>query len=112
MVESARLLWNLGIILWTMLRQSVSRQLGSAQPAPGVPDDGVETGGIAMNWVDIPVPATYSREEEYLTWAKKNCPTYITNDAVQRHGEYYYRFYFGDSEQGQRDRVAFALRWL
>jgi hypothetical protein len=64
-----------------------------------------------MNWVELPVPITYSRTEEYSTWAKKNCPTYITNDAVQREGLFYYRFYFGDSEQGERDRAWFALRW-
>jgi hypothetical protein len=64
-----------------------------------------------MNWVELPVPPTYSRADEYLAWAKTNCPTYITNDAVQREGLFYYRFYFGDSEQGERDRAWFAMRW-
>jgi hypothetical protein len=65
-----------------------------------------------MNWVDLPVPVTYSRADEYLAWAKKNCPTYITNDAVQREGLFYYRFYFGNNWQGEQDRIMFAMRWL
>jgi len=67
-----------------------------------------------MNWVDLPVPEAWPGHSHVtpLDWAKAHCPTYITNDAVQRHGEYYYRFYFGDSEQGEQDRVVFSLRWL
>ena len=67
--------------------------------------------GMTNNWVDLPVPAAlpdlYSRFEA-LEWAKKNCVSYITNDAVQVRGEYHYRFYFGK----EQDRVAFILRWL
>ena len=59
------------------------------------------------NWVDLPVPHDFSRADEYLAWAKRHCPSYITNDAVQKEGEYHYRFYFGD----ERDQIAFALRW-
>lgn len=67
------------------------------------------------NYVDLLVPPARqgaSSKYEPLDWVKKNCPTYITNDAVQRNGEYYYRFYFGVSEQGERDRMMFILRWL
>jgi len=62
------------------------------------------------NYVDILVPiATPASPSgfEPLEWAKKNCPSYITNDAVQKQGEYYYRFFFGND----RDRVFFALKW-
>jgi hypothetical protein len=67
-----------------------------------------------MNWVELPVPPArqdWPPRYEPLDWVKKNCPTYITNDAVQKNGKYYYRFYFGDSEQGERDRIMFAMRW-
>ena len=66
---------------------------------------------MTQNYVDIPVPvATPSSKPgfEPLEWAKKNCPSYITNDAVQKQGEYYYRFYFSQ----ERDIVAFMLKWL
>ena len=62
------------------------------------------------NYVDILVPvATPSSKPgfEPLLWAKKNCPSYITNDAVQKQGEYYYRFYFGN----EKDQLMFLLRW-
>ena len=62
------------------------------------------------NWVDLPVPVAFAGCEnryEPLEWAKQHCPSYITNDAVQKEGEYHYRFYFGD----ERDAVSFALRW-
>ena len=62
------------------------------------------------NYVDILVPvATPSSKPgfEPLLWAKKNCPSYITNDAVQKQGEYYYRFYFGN----EQDQLMFLLRW-
>ena len=69
------------------------------------------------NWVDIPGPRYADRVPksatgfEALRWAKKNCPTYITNDAVQKSGQYYYRFYFAATPAGDRDRTVFALRW-
>ncbi len=68
---------------------------------------------MKQNYVDIPVPAALPAGDRVpgwplVTWAKKNCPSYITNDAVQKQGEYYYRFYFAR----ERDQVAFALRWL
>ena len=63
------------------------------------------------NCVDIIVPPVQqgpSPSFEPLLWAKQHCPSYITNDAVQKNGVYYYRFYFGR----EQDQVAFALRWL
>jgi hypothetical protein len=69
------------------------------------------------NWVDIlapPASAAFTETAtgfEALLWAKKNCPTYLTNDAVQKSGQYYYRFYFLATPEGDRDRTFFALRW-
>ncbi len=66
------------------------------------------------NYVDLLVPPVqqgpHSRYEP-LEWVKANCATYITNDAVQKNGEYYYRFYFHSTPAGYRDRTIFALRW-
>ena len=62
------------------------------------------------NWVDLLVPMAspgFESRYEPLAWALAHCPSYITNDAVQKQGEYHYRFYFGD----ERDQIAFALRW-
>lgn len=47
-----------------------------------------------------------------LDWAKKNCPSYITND-VHQDGYYTYDntkidYFFGN----ERDAVFFSLRWL
>jgi hypothetical protein len=66
------------------------------------------------NYIDLLVPPVRqgaSPTYEPLQWVKKNCRTYITNDAVQKNGDYYYRFYFQDNPQGDRDRTIFALRW-
>ena len=64
------------------------------------------------NYIDIPVPRVPPPGNEYgyepLTWAKQNCPSYITNDAVQRNGVFYYRFYFGN----EKDQIWFAMRWV
>ena len=63
------------------------------------------------NFVDLLVPVAYAGCQnvyEPLEWAKKHCPSYITNDAVQKNGEYYYRFYFSK----EPDQIIFALRWL
>lgn len=63
------------------------------------------------NYVDLKVPSVVRgpyRSYEPLVWAKRNCPSYITNDAVQKEGVYYYRFYFSND----RDQALFALRWL
>lgn len=59
------------------------------------------------NFVDLRAPITYVAEYEPLDWAKKYCKSYITNDAVQKQGDYYYRFFFAD----ERDIVLFKLRW-
>jgi hypothetical protein len=62
------------------------------------------------NWVDLPVPVAFAGCEnryEPLEWAKRHCASYITNDAVQKSGDYYYRFYFGQ----EQDRMMFLLRW-
>lgn len=62
------------------------------------------------NYVDIPACGSYSLDSipnQALSWAKKNCPSYITNDAVQKNGIYYYRFYFGQ----EKDIMIFMLRW-
>ena len=63
------------------------------------------------NFVDLLVPiATPGCKNSFepLDWAKEKCPSYITNDAVQKNGDYYYRFYFSQ----ERDLTAFILRWL
>jgi hypothetical protein len=62
------------------------------------------------NWVDLPVPMAspgFESRYEPLAWALAHCPSYITNDAVQKQGVYYYRFYFGD----EGDRMMFLLKW-
>lgn len=67
-----------------------------------------------MNWVDILVPEAQpgsTARYEPLEWAKANCPTYITNDAVLRDGGYHCRFYFGNNWQGEQDRIMFAMKW-
>ena len=64
------------------------------------------------NWIDLPMPVedTWPKPARFepLRWAKKNCPSYITNDGVQINGQYHYRFYFGQ----EQDQLAFALKWL
>lgn len=68
--------------------------------------------GVIKNYVDIPLPKAQAWPTpagfEPLRWAKKNCPSYITNDGVQINGQYHYRFYFGQ----EQDQLAFALKWL
>jgi len=66
------------------------------------------------NWVDLLVPPVQPGPHpryEPLEWVKAHCATYITNDAVQKGGEYYYRFYFHSTPEGDRDRTVFALKW-
>lgn len=65
------------------------------------------------NWVDLLVPPKLdpldsSWRNKPLTWAKANCPSYITVDAVRKSDGYYYRFYFGD----EQDIIFFKLKWL
>lgn len=64
------------------------------------------------NYVDILVPKAVptdglSVQFAPLQWAKIHCPSYVTNDAIQKHGQYYYRFYFGK----EQDKIMFTLRW-
>lgn len=69
------------------------------------------------NYVDLPVPVLYVDAKNRpvlsapaykpLEWAKKHCPSYITNDAIQKNGEYYYRFFFAN----EKDMALFILRW-
>ena len=66
------------------------------------------------SYVDLLMhPATQGPIPRYepLVWAKVHCATYITNDAVQKDGKYYYRFHFHNTDAGERDCVMFALRW-
>lgn len=60
------------------------------------------------NYVDLVAPETYQAGYEPLVWAKKYCTSYITNQAIQHSGAYYYRFYFSDLE----DAMMFKLKWL
>jgi hypothetical protein len=65
---------------------------------------------MAMNYVDIPDSGSYSLDsipQQAWSWAKKNCPSYITNDALKKEGKWYYRFYFGQ----EKDVIIFMLRW-
>lgn len=62
------------------------------------------------NYVDIPKCDSYSLDSiphQALSWAKKNCPSYITNDALRKDDKWYYRFYFGQ----EKDIIMFLLRW-
>ncbi len=45
--------------------------------------------------------------KEALDWAKEHCPSYITNLAKERDGDWFYEFIFGD----RKDCVWFMLRW-
>lgn len=65
------------------------------------------------NYVDLLVPEAVPADGhtsgfEALHWAKVHCPSYITNDAIQKQGQYYYRFYF----RKEQDQIVFALKWL
>lgn len=59
--------------------------------------------------VDIPRPKALGEVAFIGEWAKKNCPSLITVDAVRKtEGNIQYRFYFSL----EKDAVWFALRWL
>jgi hypothetical protein len=62
---------------------------------------------VVTNYCDLLAPEKFVNNYAPLSWAKKYCPSYITNDAFQKNGLYYYRFYFSDL----RDLTAFALKW-
>lgn len=62
------------------------------------------------NFADILVPAAMPSEKsgfEPLEWAKQNCPSYITVDAILKNDRYYYRFFFGK----EKDLLMFILKW-
>jgi hypothetical protein len=57
-----------------------------------------------------PVSKNFRDTEKLLVWAKKHCPSYITND-VERNSpdlnHWRYRFYFGD----EKDYLLCMLTW-
>lgn len=63
------------------------------------------------------VTLPYNSEWHAVEWAKKHCPSYITNDVVNSEpltpgGEYFIpsniNYYFGS----EKDALIFALHWL
>jgi hypothetical protein len=62
--------------------------------------------------VTLPYDASWSA----LNWAKKHCPSYITNEASKEKNQhqsfsrrmYYIDYLFSD----ERDAMIFSLRWL
>jgi hypothetical protein len=58
------------------------------------------------NSVFVPV----ARLLEALTWAKRHCATYITNDYLQDTNSI--EFFFCPTEQGQREMLMFTLKFL
>lgn len=66
---------------------------------------GVEVG--MSKYVTLP----YDPVWEALVWAKKNCPSYITNaicDGYNTHDNNKIDYFFAD----ENDMLIFALRWL
>jgi hypothetical protein len=53
------------------------------------------------------VKNSFSETERLLSWAKRHCPSYITNDTEKREDDWYYRFYFSQ----EKDYVFFCLRY-
>ncbi len=46
---------------------------------------------------------------DILTWAKANCPSYISNTGIlNKNDQSVYTFYFAD----ERDSLTFMLKWL
>lgn len=58
-------------------------------------------------YVDLPAPKDFFWTYQPLNWAKEHCKSYLTTDAVQKEGNYYYRFFFSD----EKDIAWFKLRW-
>ena len=55
-----------------------------------------------------PISTSFLETDKMIKYAKENCPSYITCDAVARgQNNWYYRFYFGD----EKDYILFLLRW-
>jgi hypothetical protein len=61
--------------------------------------------------VDVIVTLPYDPVWEAMTWAKENCPSYITNDMHQDGYNTYDNtkidFFFGD----EKEALMFMLRW-
>lgn len=51
------------------------------------------------NYIDVPESAV----ESALNWVKNNCRTYISNVGTFIGLEIYYRFFFMNTEKGQKD---------
>ncbi len=56
-----------------------------------------------MNKVTLPYDPVWTA----LDWAKKHCPSYITNKAMDT-GLWQIEYFFGD----EKDAVFFSLKWL
>ena len=57
----------------------------------------------------VPRDNDFRITEQMLEWAKKHCPSYITNDAYRaENGDFCYRFYF----KRERECLFFKLKWL
>jgi hypothetical protein len=54
-----------------------------------------------------PIETDYNRIDTMLTWAKTNCASYITGDAVRTPTDWQYQFKFGN----ESDLTMFVLRW-
>lgn len=56
----------------------------------------------------IPITTSFTKRLEMLNWAKKHCPSYITNDVDKTDILFStFRFYFSD----EKDYTMFTLRW-
>ena len=58
---------------------------------------------VVMNKVTLPYDPVWTA----LDWAKKHCPSYITNKAMDT-GLWQIEYFFGD----EKDAVFFSLKWL
>jgi hypothetical protein len=55
-----------------------------------------------------PISKSFLEIDKMVSYAKENCPSYITCDAVARGKNYgNYRFHFGN----EKDYMLFVLRW-
>jgi hypothetical protein len=78
-----------------------------------------------MNWVDLPVPPTYSRVDEYLEWAKAWCQEQWGHrwEAVGDREGIWTVFWGGNQVENypstyqwwfetEQQQMLFTLRWL
>lgn len=49
----------------------------------------------------------YQVNTDMLEWAETNCPSFVTNDFLQRGDGDFYRLYFKE----EKDYIWFKLRW-